>query len=182
MGQSSGLPTSFTQRPYNYPDLFVSVVEFCIAGIVAAILNFFFQRPGARRVKPVKSVISTVPVEGARVVPQAPAAPAQLAPVQLAVTGATSPAAARVPPVKADPVTPPAASVNPATPVLLVGPAPVSKPGAVASSAPPIADSAVKPVPSAPKAEPPKLVPAKPKKPKEVYYNIVGEPVSSDED
>ena len=173
MGQSSGLPTSFTQRPYNYPDLFVSVVEFCIAGIVAAILNFFFQRPGARRVRPVKSVISTVPVEGARVVSQAPA--------QLAMTGATSPGIPRVPPVKTDPVNPPAASVIPATPVPLVGPAPVSKPVAVAPSVPP-ADSAVKPVPSAPKAEPPKLVPAKPKKPKEVYYNIVGEPVSSDED
>ena len=176
MGQSSGLPTSFTQRPYNYPDLFVSVVEFCIAGIVAATLNFFFQRPGARRVKPVKSAISTVPVEGARVVSQAPAAPAQVA-----MTGATSPAAARVPPVKTDPVNP-AASVIPATPVPLVGPAPVSKPVAVASPAPRVADSAVKPMPSAPKVEPPKLVPAKPKKPKEVYYNIVGEPVSSDED
>ena len=44
MGQSSGLPTSFTQRPYNYPDLFVAVVEFCIAGLVAAILNYFLQR------------------------------------------------------------------------------------------------------------------------------------------
>src|SRR5712691_7016712 len=54
MGQSSGLPTSFTQRPYNYPDLFVSVIEFCIAGLVTAILNYFFQRPGAERVKPVR--------------------------------------------------------------------------------------------------------------------------------
>src|ERR1700745_1738885 len=52
MGQSSGLPTSFTQRPYSYPDLFVSVVEFCIAGIVAAILNYFFKRARAVRMKP----------------------------------------------------------------------------------------------------------------------------------
>jgi hypothetical protein len=36
---------------------------------------------------------------------------------------------------------------------------------------------AAKPLPSPPKAEPSKL-----KKPKEVYYNIVGEPVPSDED
>src|SRR6266567_4502657 len=50
MGQSSGLPTSFTQRPYNYPDLFVSVLEFCIAGIVAAILNYFW-RPRVVRVR-----------------------------------------------------------------------------------------------------------------------------------
>src|SRR5437762_557433 len=32
IGQASGLPTSFTQRPYDYPDVFVSVLEFCIAG------------------------------------------------------------------------------------------------------------------------------------------------------
>src|SRR3984893_13789414 len=51
MGQSSGLPTSFTRRPYNYPDLFVSVLEFCFAGIMAAILNFFFQRQRAGTVE-----------------------------------------------------------------------------------------------------------------------------------
>ncbi|MGH7867727.1 MAG: hypothetical protein ACREP9_08900, partial [Candidatus Dormibacteraceae bacterium] len=34
MGQSTGLPTSFTQRPYDYPDLFVSVLEFGVAGLV----------------------------------------------------------------------------------------------------------------------------------------------------
>ena len=55
MGASSGLPTSFTRRPYNYPELFVSVFEFCIAGLVAAILNYFLQRPVARRVKTLKS-------------------------------------------------------------------------------------------------------------------------------
>jgi hypothetical protein len=33
-----------------------------------------------------------------------------------------------------------------------------------------------------PPAPPPKTEPAKPKKPKEVYYNIVGEPMPSDED
>src|ERR1700693_111305 len=51
MGQSSGLPTSFTQRPYNYPDLFISVVELCIAGIIAAILNHFFRQPKPERAK-----------------------------------------------------------------------------------------------------------------------------------
>ena len=34
---------SFTQRPYNYPDLFVSILEFGIAALVAAVLNYFFQ-------------------------------------------------------------------------------------------------------------------------------------------
>src|SRR5213082_305628 len=68
MGQSSRLPTSFTQRPYDYPDLFVSILEFGIAATIAVILNYFFQRQRVIRVKPVKS---PVPVEPARVVPQA---------------------------------------------------------------------------------------------------------------
>src|ERR1044071_3225405 len=60
MGQSSGLPTSFTQRPYNYPDLFVAVVEFCIAGLVAAILNYFLQRRTTGKVR-VQSLPSNAP-------------------------------------------------------------------------------------------------------------------------
>ena len=55
MGQSSGLPTSFVQRPYNYPDLFVTIIEACIAGLAAAFLNYFVQRPQTQRVKSVKS-------------------------------------------------------------------------------------------------------------------------------
>jgi hypothetical protein len=47
VGQSSGLPPSFTRWPYNYPDLFVSTLEVCIAGIMAVILNYFFQRQRA---------------------------------------------------------------------------------------------------------------------------------------
>src|SRR5207244_13266408 len=84
MGQASGLPTSFTQRPYDYPDVFVSVLEFCIAGIVAVMLNYFLQRQRAGGVKPVKSSAATAPVEPA-LVPQATAA--------TATTQATSPVA-----------------------------------------------------------------------------------------
>ena len=171
MGQSSGLPTSFIQRPYDYPDLFVSVLEFCIAGIMAVILNHFFQRQGAGRVKPVKSLAPTAPVEPARVVPQAAAA--------AATTQATSPIAPPAPVAKPDPATPPApVTVAPAAPAPFVALGPVARPVTVAPSAPPVANSvAAKPLRSAPKAEPPKL-----KKPKEVYYNIVGEPMPSDED
>jgi len=171
MGQSSGLPTSFTQRPYDYPDLFVSVLEFCIAGIMAVILNYFFQRQGAVRVKSVKSSAPTAPVEPARVVPQAATA--------AATTRATSPIAPPAPVAKPDPVTPPApVTLTPAAPDPFVALGPVARPVAVAPSAPPVANPvAAKPLPSAPKAEPPKL-----KKPKEVHYNIVGEPVPYDED
>ena len=171
LGQSSGLPTSFTQRPYNYPDLFVSVLEFCIAGIVAAIVNYLFQRPKVGRVKP-PSTVPTTPVEPARVIPQAAALPPAV------MTQVTSPVAPPAPVAKPNLVTPVApVTVAPIAPAPLVTPAPVAKPLAVAPSAPPVADSVVKPLPPAPKAEPPK-----PKKPKEVYYNIAGQPVPSDED
>jgi large-conductance mechanosensitive channel len=171
MGQSSGLPTSFTQRPYDYPDVFVSILEFCIAGIVALILSYFFQWQRAGRVKPVKSSVPTTVVEPARIIPQATAA--------AATTQATSPVAPSAPVAKPDPVTSPVpVTVAPAAPAPFVALRPVARAVAVAPPAPPVANSvAVKPLPSAPKAAPPKL-----KKPKEVYYNIVGEPMPSDED
>ena len=174
MGQSSGLPTSFTQRPYNYPELFVSAVEFCIAGIVAAILNYFFQRQRPGRVKPVKSSVPAT-VEIARVVPHL-VAPA-------AMNHATSPVSPPVPVARPDPVSLPApVTVTPAAPAPFGAPAPVARPLTVAPPAPPVANSVAKPLPPAPKTEPPKPEPPKPKKPKEVYYNIVGEPMPSDED
>ena len=171
MGQSSGLPTSFTQRPYDYPDVFVSVLEFCIAGIVALILSYFFQWQRAGRVKPVKSSVPTTVVEPARIIPQATAA--------AATTQATSPVAPSAPVAKPDPVTSPVpVTVAPAAPAPFVALRPVARPVAVAPLAPSLANSvAAKLLPSAPKAEPSKL-----KKPKEVYYNIVGEPMPSDED
>jgi len=214
-GQSSGLPTSFTQRPYNYPDLFVSILEFCIAALVAAIINYFFQRPGAVRVKTVKS---TAPVEPLRIVPQvaAPAPLPQTAPTQsglpqslmpqptmpqtttpppamtqpaltqpamtkTAVTQTTPPAPVTKPvPVTAAPaftIPPP----KPAAPVVTpppVAPAPVAKPVAAAPATPSVPISAAKPQPP----PPPKAQPAKPTKTKEVYYNIVGEPMPSDDE
>ena len=171
MGQSSGLPTSFTQRPYDYPDLFVSVIEFCIAGIIAVILNYFFRWQRAGGVKPVKSSVPTASVEPTRVVPQAAAA--------AAMTQATSPVAPPAPAVKPDPVSPPATvTASPAAPAPFVALAPEARHVAVATPAPQVANSvAAKPLPPTPRAEPPKL-----KKPKEVYYNIVGEPMPSDED
>src|SRR2546428_8027028 len=81
MGQSSGLPTSFTQRPYDYPDLFVSILEFCIAGTMAVMLNYFLQRQRAGRVKPVKSSAPAAPPEPPPGVPQAtPGAPTDQGP------------------------------------------------------------------------------------------------------
>jgi large-conductance mechanosensitive channel len=171
MGQSSGLPTSFTQRPYDYPDLFVSVIEFCFAGIVAVLLNYFFQRQTAGEVKAVKSSAPTAPVELARVVPQAKAS--------AATAQATLPVVPSAPGARPESFAPAApVTLAPAAPAPLIALRPAARSVAVAPSAPPVAKSvAAKPLPSQPKAEA-----AKPKKPKEVYYNIVGEPVPSDED
>jgi hypothetical protein len=185
-GQSSGLPTSFTQRPYNYPDLFVSILEFCIAGLVAAIINYFFQRPRAVRMKPGKSPVLVPPVEPVRLVPrtEAPAAQPQMvaAPATTAQPAQTPPtltkSAPTAPVVKPDPIIPAAPVIAaPPKPVPAVAPTPIAKPSPVAPVPPPAAASVAKPQPAPPKAEP-----AKPKKSKEVYYNIVGEPMPSDDD
>ncbi|HYM08133.1 MAG TPA: hypothetical protein VEU11_16405 [Terriglobales bacterium] len=195
MGPSSGLPTSFTQRPYNYPDLFVSVFEFCVAGLVAAILNYFFQPPTASRVKTSKSSIPAAPPGPIRVVPQAApsAGLTETAPPQFGVVPSPAPDAAqeaRLYPVIPSILVPAAQDAGgtsppapqPAAPVPPVAPTPVApvaeaKPAAAAPAPAAAKPVAQKPVPPAPKPEP-----AKPKKPKNVYYNIVGEPVSSDDD
>jgi hypothetical protein len=168
LGQSSGLPASFTQRPYDYPDLFVSILEVCIAGTMAVILNYFFGRQKSGSVKAVKSPVPIAPVEPVGVVPQAVAAVVR--------TQATSPVAVPAPQATPDPVTPAQpVPVAPAGPPPFVSPA---RPVTVVPPTLPVATSvAAKPLPIAPKAEPPKM-----KKPKEAYYNIVGEPVPSDDD
>jgi hypothetical protein len=186
MGQSSGLPTSFTQRPYNYPDLFVSIVELCIAGIVAAILNHFFQRPTARKVKAVK-IAPPAPLEPGLSVRQpvemTQPVTSQTEMIQPVMTQATPSVAPPRVEGKAVPVVAPVPAVAaPAPPVPGDATATISKPVNTASPAPPVADSAAKPSPAVTKPEPVKLESPKPKKPKAVYYNIVGEPVSSDED
>lgn len=206
MGQSSGLPTSFRQRPYNYPDLFVSIFEFCIAGLVAAVLNYFFQRPGTQRVRQVRSsavfdapqiatqaVAATPaqrPASQAAMIPtyaQTPVAPPMSVPSILqpstAQTSMTQPAARQAePPIT--PAAPPPVTLAPApTAAIPATPVPVAPPKPVVSAAPPASISVAKPQPPAPaKPAPSKPLSSKPKKPKEVYYNIVGEPVPSDED
>jgi large-conductance mechanosensitive channel len=223
MGQSGGLPTSFTQRPYNYPDLFVSIFEFCIACLVAAILNYFFQQPRAARVRSAKNSVSAVPATPMQVIPQSvattpptPAPISQAAPAQSALLQpgfprpietkppsetkpnvpqplvsqpsvarenqphASSPVELPAPVMKPQPVIPstPAAAA-PTSPTPPLAPAPVARP-VIAATPPALAPAnaeAAKPLPPKPKAEP-----AKPKKPRQVYYNIVGEPMPSDED
>ena len=149
-GQSSGLPTSFTQRPYNYPDLFVSILEFCIAALVAAIINYFFQRPRAVRVRTVKSAVPTAPVEPVRVIPRseapAPQPQAAMTPAtttqprltQPALTQATMPVAPPAPVTKpvAVAAAPPVTVAPPMPTAPVVAPAPIAKPLTVAPATP----------------------------------------------
>ena len=179
MGQTSGLPLSFT-RDYDYPDLFLSVIEFCVAAIVALSINYFLQ-PRRARVKVTKP--SGVAPEAVWAPAMAPAAPREVVP-------AARPAAVARPAMAK-----PAAQemrleipVSSAPPVVRPNPAPIAPPvaepvaakpapvPAVKPAAPPVAASP-KPTPAAPPPESPK-----PAKPRQVYYNIVGEPVLDDED
>lgn len=186
MGPSSGLPASFIQRPYDYPAFFVSLLESCIAGLTAAILNYFFQPRRVARANPARSAVPIAAVEPIRIIPQAAAAEA--------MTPIAAPVVSPVVPPFVAPVPPVVAAV--ASPAPIEKPAPPAMAAKVAAAAPALVEvPAVKPVESAPAALPaareaapqpipaaPKAVPPKPKKAKPVYYNIVGEPMPSDED
>lgn len=170
LGPTSGLPASFTQRPYNYPDFFVSVVEFCVAVIVAVVLNHFFQRQTVARARPVEHSAPAALPEPARIAPQAPTI--------AAMPPARSPVTPPAPVANPNPVASPRPVAAAVAPAPLIAQAPLAKPVPVAPPAQPAPDTrAAKPLPPAPKAEP-----AKPTKPKEVYYNIVGEPMPSDDE
>ena len=123
----------------NIPDLFICVVELCLAGIVFLAIKIWATQgaPAAPRVRRV--------------------APSRVA---------TEQPAEIVPPIAAaEPEASPA-------PVVPVQPPPAMSPAPIPA-----------PKPSPPPPPPPAPAKAKkPEKPKEVYYNIVGEPITPDED
>lgn len=185
MGQSSGLPTSFTQRPYDYPDLFVAIIELCLAGLVAVAINAFFQKSRQVRIKVQKRVVPTASIAPTQVVPVVTTP----TPVPAVVPRTEIPAApiAAPRPVPAVPASPPPIVAQP-TPVP-VRPAPVvePKPAPVVQAPPPVPTP--KPVPppapvpvAAKPAPPPPPAPPLKAKPKKVYYNSVGEPIEFDDD
>lgn len=154
LGPGSTLPLSFTQRPYDYPDLFVSLIEFCVAAIVAISINWFFHGPG----KPVRVKI----VKRTSSVPRPEAAPVA---TQVTQPQPVAPLVSTPPP---PPVATPPVPIPTPTPRLAVQPASVAPPPTAAK-------------PTAPPPPPPPK-PAKPQSPKEVQYNIVGEPLPPEED
>jgi hypothetical protein len=148
MGGDPQSPLYLGDGAFRIPGIFAAVLQFCLAGIVAIILNSYVNR-GPRVVRVVTRVVSApafpAPVKASAPVPQAPAVPA---------TAAI-----------------PAAPVN----------RPVPPPMPVVASAPPVIQPAPPAVPVAKAPTPPPAPPAKPAKPKKIYYNIVGEPVESDD-
>lgn len=134
----------------NVPGIFTAVIGLCLAGLVAVILNFWVNRP-----------VRPIPVKAARV--SVSTAASSSASLSIAPPAPPAPAASAVLSASAIPS---AASAVQQAPT----PAPVAAPKPMA---PPPAPVAAKPTAAAP---PPK--PAKPKPPKEIQYNIVGEPIS----
>jgi len=130
MGGDPQSPLSLGKGDFNAPGLFASILELCLAAIVALILNSWSQR--SRRVRVVRTSAASAEARPARV------------------------AAAEPPP-------------------------PVSAPLPAAANAPVASPMPAKPVSSATEPPPTPAAPAKPKKQKAVYYNIVGEPVDPDE-
>jgi hypothetical protein len=127
-----GQPVTFLGKAdHNGPGLFASVIELCLAGTVAVLLNSWLSKRANSCAKPASERIG-------RLVP-APTAGRNTASTTVAVVA-----------TDAAPANAPATKVN-----------------------------SVSPLPS-PAPKPPK--PEKTKSPKKVYYNIVGEPIDSDED
>jgi hypothetical protein len=149
MGGDPQSPLSLGKGDYNFPAIFGSILELCLAGMVAVILNAWLNR-GAKQVRVVR-------------VTKTAAAPAP----SVSIASAVPPATAQTPvisPPKPAPIPPPVA--------------PAVVPPAVQKSvpAPPPVSAATPPV------KPPVAKPEKPKPPKEIYYNIVGEPINPTED
>jgi hypothetical protein len=190
MGQDGSLPASFT-RNYDYPDVFVALLKFCVAGIVAVSLNWLFQRERKRWVRVAESVAAAPPIAAvAPAVPVRPAAP----PAPVVRTAPAAPAPTRVlatmtpvvpvapaPPRVEAPMARPAAAPVPS--VAAVKPIPVATPvKQEAAVAPAALRPATVPVLAAPAKPAVKVEDKKPKKEKQIYYNLVGEPVEVDED
>ncbi len=149
MGNDPNSPLYLGKGDIDIPPLFVSIVEFCLAGIVAVILNSSVQKPPKTVRRKAVASPGSLSLQAAPVAPTPPVA-------------APKPAVAITPTVAAPPVA-----------------APPAKPVQAAPAPPPVAPAVAAAKPAAP-AAPPK--PEKPKPPKEVFYNIVGDPITMDDD
>jgi len=155
MGGDPQSPLYLGKGDFNVPAIFSSVLELCLAGIVAVVLYQWSRSAPRIRVKTVK--MRTVAPKTS--VPSI--APTPVMPPPASVPTAPEVTAQRV-------SVPPPARVS----------TPPAQPSAAAA---PMASVTQQPKPPATQPAPP-AKPEKPKKPKEVYYNIVGEPINPTED
>jgi len=158
----------------NVPGIFAAVIALCLAGLVAVILNFWVSRPmrpaPAKRVAAATSVAGTASASLSIAPPARPAPAVSTAPPPISAAPAQASAVQRV--SVPGPVTPSKPSAPPAAPAAAAKPAPAPASAGISAKQAPLAP---------PVAPPPK--PVKPKPPKEIQYNIVGEPISPmDED
>jgi hypothetical protein len=176
MGADAQSPLYLGKGDFNGPALFTTVLELCFAGIAAIVLNAFLQRkPKAMRKTVRVSPIPVQPAPSGRLSTPPPSAPV-IAPVQAAVSAPLPPAPSFTEPV---PMMIPAAPTQvTALPITSSPTAPAAESAQVWSRP----EASPPPKITAPPSPPPKAKPAKPKPPKEIYYNIVGEPINPTED
>jgi hypothetical protein len=159
MGADAQSPLYLGKGDFNVPALFTAVLELCFAGIAGAVLNSWVQRnPRPTRSKSAR--VSPIPTQAAASRPSSP--PAQ------ATASVPLPANAPLPALKA-------ASLAAAS-----SPVEAAPPPGQFWSPPELSSQPKAAAPSSPANAPAK--PAKPKPTKEVYYNIVGEPINPTEE
>lgn len=158
LGADPQSPLYLGRGDINVPALFTSVLELCFAGIVAVFLNAWTQKSARTRTVVVR--------QGPVAVPRpAPATnPGPLPNLTPASISAPAPAPASV---ATSPVAAPADAPAPTA----VAPIPTTQAQPIAQPAPPQE-----------KRSPQSVPPTTPKKPKKVYYNIVGEAIESDDE
>jgi hypothetical protein len=174
MGGDPQSPLYLGKGDFNVPAIFSSILELCLAGIAAVVLNQW-SRSAPVRVR-VKTVKRAAPAAKASMPSVSSSGMPSILPESVVPSPVSAPVAPRVTPQSVP--TPPPMPVA-APPIPAAAPAPkgaIPQPAAQPMvPAPPPASQK----PAAP-AKPEK--PSKPEKPKEVYYNIVGEPINPTED
>ena len=158
LGADPQSPLYLGRGDINVPALFTSVLELCFAGIVAVVLNAWTQKSARTRTLVVR--------QGPVAVPR-PASPSNPAPVP-------SPAPVSI----SAQATPPGSVAS--TPLAATADSPAPSAVAAIPTTPP--EPTVQPAPPPDKRSPQSVAPTTPKKPKKVYYNIVGEAIESDDD
>jgi len=162
MGGDPQSPLYLGKGDFNVPAIFSSILELCLAGIVAVLLNQWSRSAQVRvRMKTVKTGATA-----------ARASMPSISPTSMpSISPTSTPSIPSAPVVRSSVVnsaatTAPPQSIpaSPSTSVALQTPTPAVQPK------PPISQPAALPKPG------------KSKKPKEVYYNTVGEPINPTED